>query len=234
MREKEKKCLVLEIERISYDDAFELQKKLVSARLNNEIEDTLLLLEHDPVFTANRKETFQNILVPSEILDQEGIQVCRTDRGGDVTYHGPGQVVGYSIMDLKEQGRDLHRYIRNVEQVLIDTLREYGIEAGRDTRHPGVWAGREKIAAIGIAVKNGWITMHGFALNADPNMNHFKLIVPCGITDKGVTSMAALLGRPVERTELNSRLIAHYAEIFKRRPQKVADAERFIREQLKK
>ncbi|MCX5896061.1 MAG: lipoyl(octanoyl) transferase LipB, partial [Proteobacteria bacterium] len=220
----------LEIERISYDDAFELQKKLVSARLNNEIEDTLLLLEHDPVFTANRKETFQNILVPSEILDQEGIQVCRTDRGGDVTYHGPGQVVGYSIMDLKEQGRDLHRYIRNVEQVLIDTLREYGIEAGRDTRHPGVWVGREKIAAIGIAVKNGWITMHGFALNADPNMNHFKLIVPCGITDKGVTSMAALLGRPVDRGELNSRLIAHYAEIFKRRPKKVAYVKKFIHE----
>jgi len=230
MSGEKKKCLILEIERISYEEAFELQRRLVAARLKNHIEDTFILLEHDPVFTANRQETFQNILAPSEILTQEGIEVCRTDRGGDVTYHGPGQIVGYSIMDLKEQGRDLHQYIRNMEQVLIDTLAEYGIGAGRDKKHPGVWVKNEKIAAIGIAVKNGWITMHGFALNVDPNMDHFRMIVPCGITDKGVTSMAALLGRPVDRGELHEQLIYHYGKIFKRTPEKLTDIKEFIRQ----
>ena len=230
MSGEKKKCLILEIERISYEEAFELQRRLVAARLKNHIEDTFILLEHDPVFTANRQETFQNILAPSEILAQEGIAVCRTDRGGDVTYHGPGQIVGYSIMDLKEQGRDLHQYIRNMEQVLIDTLSEYGIGAGRDKKHPGVWVKNEKIAAIGIAVKNGWITMHGFALNVDPNMDHFRMIVPCGITDKGVTSMAALLGRPVDRGELHEQLIYHYGKIFKRTPEKLTDIKEFIRQ----
>jgi lipoate-protein ligase B len=230
MSGEKKKCLIWEIERISYEDAFELQRRLVTARLKNQIEDTFILLEHDPVFTANREETFQNILAPSETLAQEGIEVCRTDRGGDVTYHGPGQIVGYSIMDLKEQGRDLHQYIRNMEQVLIDTLAEYGINAGRDPKHPGVWVKNEKIAAIGIAVKNGWITMHGFALNADPNMNHFRMIVPCGITDKGVTSMAALLGKPVERSELHEHLIYNYGKIFKRTPEKLTDIKEFVRQ----
>ena len=232
MSGEKKKCLILEIERISYEEAFELQRRLVAARLKHQIEDTFILLEHDPVFTANRQETFQNILAPSELLAQEGIEVCRTDRGGDVTYHGPGQIVGYSIMDLKEQGRDLHQYIRNMEQVLIDTLAEYGIKAGRDTKHPGVWVKNEKIAAIGIAVKNGWITMHGFALNVDPNMDHFRMIVPCGITDKGVTSMAALLGRPVDRSELHEQLIARYGKIFDRTPKKISDFRKFVQEKL--
>jgi len=230
MSGEKKKCLILEIERISYEEAFELQRRLVAARLKNHIEDTFILLEHDPVFTANRQETFQNILAPSELLAQEGIEVCHTDRGGDVTYHGPGQIVGYSIMDLKEQGRDLHQYIRNMEQVLIDTLAHYGIGAGRDRKHPGVWVKNEKIAAIGIAVKNGWITMHGFALNVDPNMDHFRMIVPCGITDKGVSSMAALLGRPFDRGELHEQLIYNYGKIFKRTPEKLTDIKEFIRQ----
>ena len=230
MTGEKKKCSVLEVERIGYNDAFELQRKLVSARSNNEIEDTLILLEHNPVISVPSTQTLDNILVPRETLEQEGIEVCRTDRGGDVTYHGPGQVVGYSIMDLKEQGRDLHRYIRNVEQLLIDVLQEYSIEAGRDSKHPGVWTGNKKIAAIGIAVKNGWITMHGFALNVNPDMNHFTMIVPCGITDKGVTSMAEKLGTPVDRAALHERLIAHYAKIFHRAPQKIADVKKFIHE----
>jgi lipoyl(octanoyl) transferase len=232
MAAEKKKCLVLEVERICYNDAFELQRKLVSARLNNEIEDTLILLEHDPVFTVPSTQTLNNILVPTEILSREGIEVCRTDRGGDVTYHGPGQVVGYSIMDLKEQGRDLHRYIRNVEQVLIDTLKDYGIAAERDPKHPGVWTGNKKIAAIGIAVKNGWITMHGFALNVNPDMNHFTMIVPCGITDKGVTSMAEKLGSPVDRRALQKKLIRQYAKIFDCAPQQITDVKKFIQKKL--
>jgi lipoyl(octanoyl) transferase len=229
---EKKKCLVLEVERICYNDAFELQRKLVNARSNNKIKDTLILLEHNPVITVPSTQTLDNILVPQAILEQEGIEVCRTDRGGDVTYHGPGQVVGYSIMDLKEQGRDLHRYIRNVEQLLIDTLQDYGIAAERDPKHPGVWTGNKKIAAIGIAVKKGWITMHGFALNVNPDMNHFTMIVPCGITDKGVTSMAEMLGASVDRAALQKKLIAHYAETFDRSPQKIENVEKFMQEKL--
>ena len=213
-----KECWILEIDRIEYKEAFELQKKIVDARSKDEIKDTFILLEHLPVFTANRKETFQNILVSKELLEKEGIEVCRTDRGGDVTYHGPGQVVGYNIMDLKGRGKDLHAYIRSIEQLLIDTLADYGIESGRDKEHPGVWVGSEKIAAIGIAVKRGWITMHGFALNINPNMDHYKMIIPCGISDKGVTSMSAVLGRHVGLQEVKSRVACYYGKIFNLRP----------------
>ena len=167
-----KECWILEIDRIEYKEAFELQKKIVDARSKDEVKDTFILLEHFPVFTANRKETFKNIVASKELLEKEGIEVCNTNRGGDVTYHGPGQVVGYNIMDLKGQGKDLHAYIRSMEQLIIDTLTDYGIKSGRDKENPGVWVGSEKIAAIGIAVKRGWITMHGFALNINPNMDH--------------------------------------------------------------
>ncbi len=205
---------VLDIDRIGYNEAFDLQKKLVDARSRDEIKDTFILLQHLPVFTANRESTFKNILAPQELLAEQGIEVCKTDRGGDVTYHGPGQITGYIILDLKRHGKDLHAYIRNVEQLLIDTLAEYGIASGRDPKHPGVWIGNEKIAAIGIAVKSGWITMHGFALNVHPNMNHYKMIIACGIVDKGVTCMNAVLGREVDINEVKQRLVKQYALIF--------------------
>ncbi|MCX5901628.1 MAG: lipoyl(octanoyl) transferase LipB [Proteobacteria bacterium] len=205
---------VIDIDRIGYNEAFELQKKLVDARGRDEIKDTFILLQHSPVFTANREATFKNILAPQEILAEEGIEVCKTDRGGDVTYHGPGQITGYIILDLKRHGKDLHAYIRNVEQLLIDTLAEYGIASGRDPKHPGVWVGSEKIAAIGIAVKSGWITMHGFALNVHPDMSHYKMIIACGIADKGVTSMNAVLGREVDIKEVKQRLVRQYGLIF--------------------
>ncbi len=211
----------LNIDRIGYEDAFVLQQKLVDARSRNEIKDTFILLEHRPVFTANREETFKNIIAPREVLSKEGIEVCKTDRGGDVTYHGPGQVVGYNIMDLKEQGRDLHTYIRKMEQVIIDTLDEYGIKACRDTKHPGVWVGTEKICAVGIAVKSGWITMHGFGLNVNPNMDHYNMIIACGIVDKGITSMSTLLGKTVNIAEVKTKLVAHYGKIYNCMPKKI-------------
>lgn len=210
---------VIDIDRIGYNEAFDLQKKLVDARSRDEVRDAFILLQHNPVFTANREATFKNILAPEEVLAEQGIEVCKTDRGGDVTYHGPGQITGYIILDLKRHGKDLHAYIRNVEQLLIDTLAEFGIASGRDPRHPGVWVGREKIAAIGIAVKKGWITMHGFALNVHPDMNHYKMIIACGIADKGVTSMQAVLGRQVAINEVKQSLVAHFAEIFSTVPQ---------------
>ena len=212
---------VLDLNKIGYEDAFRLQRKLVDARLKGVVGDTLLLLEHPPVFTGNREETFQNILASEDKLRQQGILVCKTDRGGDVTYHGPGQIVGYSIMDLKTQGRDLHVYIRNMEQLIIDTLAEYGIDGKRDKEHPGVWVGNEKIAAIGIAVKRGWISMHGFSLNIDPNMDHFKMIIPCGIQDRGVTSMRSIIGGPVNLGEVKRKIVNHYGEIFNLKPKKV-------------
>ncbi|MFC1591007.1 lipoyl(octanoyl) transferase LipB [Thermodesulfobacteriota bacterium] len=212
---------VININRIGYEEAFDLQKRLVSARARDEVKDTFLLLEHNPVFTANREATFQNILAPESVLEEAGIEVCKTDRGGDVTYHGPGQITGYSIMDLKSQGRDLHLYIRNMEQMLIDTLADYGIESGRDKQHPGVWVGNEKIAAIGIAVKTGWITMHGFALNVHPDMNHYKYIIACGIVDKGVTNMQKILGTDVCVREVKARLKQHYGTIYNREPHEI-------------
>ena len=212
---------VIDIDRIGYTEAFDLQKKMVDARSRDEIQDTFILLQHNPVFTANREATFKNILAPDAVLAEKGIEVCKTDRGGDVTYHGPGQITGYIILDLKRHGKDLHAYIRNVEQLLIDTLAGYGIDSGRDPKHPGVWVGREKIAAIGIAVKSGWITMHGFALNVKPDMNHYKMIIACGIVDKGVTSMNAVLGREIDINEVKQRLIAQYAKIFYAEPKKI-------------
>lgn len=214
--------LVLELDQIGYMEAFDLQKKLVDARSGGRVGDILILLEHPPVFTANRDTTFKNILVSDEVLAQQGIEVCRTDRGGDVTYHGPGQIVGYIIMDLKHRGKDLHRYIRDVEQLIIDTLSDFGIESSRDPDHPGVWAGRDKVAAIGIAVKSGWITMHGFALNVNPNMAHYNLIIACGIADKGVTSMKSLLGREIEIQTVRDRLSANYAKLFSANMNKIS------------
>ncbi|MEI6127178.1 MAG: lipoyl(octanoyl) transferase LipB [Pseudomonadota bacterium] len=219
---KKRESLVLYIDQLSYGDAFDLQKKLVDGRSRNTIQDTFILLEHLPVFTANREVTFRNILAPQEVLALEGIEVCKTDRGGDVTYHGPGQIVGYNIMDLKNYEKDLHAYIRNVEQLLIDTLRDFGIDSGRDTKHPGVWVGNDKIAAIGIAVKSGWITMHGFALNVQPNMDHYRMIIACGIADKGVTSMHKILGREISIQEVKACLVRHYEKIFNLTTKKIS------------
>jgi len=212
---------VLLIDRIRYNDAFELQKKLVAARAKDKIKDIFILLQHNPVFTANRETTFRNILAPEEVLAAEGIEVCKTDRGGDVTYHGPGQITGYLILDLKQYGKDLHAYIRNVEQLLIDCLFRYGIDSGRDKKHPGVWVGHEKIAAIGIAVKSGWITMHGFALNVNPNMDHYKMIIACGIADKGVTSMRRLLSRDIAIEDVQRKLVSAYEKIFNVKTRKI-------------
>lgn len=213
---------IIDIDRIGYTEAFDLQKKLVDARGRDEVQDTFILLQHNPVFTANRESTFKNILAPDAVLAEHGIEVCRTDRGGDVTYHGPGQITGYIILDLKRHGRDLHAYIRKVEQLLIDTLSRYGIASGRDPKHPGVWVGREKIAAIGIAVKSGWITMHGFALNVQPDMKHYQMIIACGIADKGVTSMSAVLGRQVDIAEVKKRLVDEFARTFETAPKRIS------------
>ena len=217
-----KEAFILNLDTVPYEEAFALQKRLVTMRSQDAICDTLILLEHPPVFTVTRKATLNNILASPDELEDKGISLCKTNRGGDITYHGPGQIVGYPIMNLKDHGKDLHKYIRNIEEIIISLLMDYGISAHRDKANPGVWIEDEKIAAIGIAVKSSWTTMHGFAFNVNPDLKHYSLIVPCGLTNKGVTSLSKLLDTPINMEEVREKLIHHYAEVFKLRTRMVS------------
>lgn len=215
VRENEKKAAwVLQLDILPYDQALRLQEELVVKRREGNIRDLLILLEHPPVVTVTREKTRENIIVPLDRLAKEGIIIAKTNRGGDVTYHGPGQLVGYLIMDLNHYGNDLHDYVHNIETIIINLLKDYEIVAYRDSRYSGVWVNDEKIAAIGIAVKSKWIAMHGFALNVNPNLTHFSYIFPCGIKDRGVTSLAKVLGKAVDKQELRLRLIYHFSNVF--------------------
>jgi len=176
-------CLELGIE--EYGKIFQLQKQLNHARQNGSLPDTVILLEHHPCFTVGRRGGIGHILVSNQFLDQEGIRVYETDRGGDITYHGPGQLVCYPILDLNGFGCDVHGYARRMEETLIRTLESFGIAAGRKEGYPGVWAGAAKIGAEGIAIRH-WVTMHGVSLNVCPDLRHFSFIVPCGISTLGV------------------------------------------------
>ncbi|MFN8096140.1 MAG: lipoyl(octanoyl) transferase LipB [Vicinamibacteria bacterium] len=199
--------------RVSYARGLELQERLVAERQQGVIPDQLLLLEHDPVFTLGRNARSENVLFPADLLRQRGYDVFETGRGGDVTYHGPGQVVGYPILDLSPDRRDVHRYVRDLEEVMIRTCAAYGIEAGRIEGLTGTWVGREKIGAIGVRISR-WVTSHGFAFNVSTDLSAFQLIVPCGIRDKGVTSLERRLGRPVPLDEATDRLASAFAEVF--------------------
>ena len=199
--------------RVPYAEGLELQERLVAERQKGAIPDQLLLLEHDPVFTLGRNARSENVLFPADLLRQRGYDVFETGRGGDVTYHGPGQVVGYPILDLSPDRRDVHRYVRDLEEVMIRTCAAYGIEAGRIQGLTGTWVGREKIGAIGVRLSR-WVTSHGFAFNVSTDLSAFQLIVPCGIRDKGVTSLERLLGRPVALAEATDRLASAFAEVF--------------------
>ncbi|MFP4375613.1 MAG: lipoyl(octanoyl) transferase LipB [Spirochaetales bacterium] len=186
---------VRDVGRMRYQDALDLQFELVDKRREEEIGDTLLLVEHPPVITMGRKATEKDILVPNGVLEAAGAEVHRITRGGEATYHGPGQIVGYAIINLYNHQRKLRQFVERMEEVFIHLLGEhYGIEAGRDDVHRGVWVGDEKVTAIGIAVTRA-ITMHGFAFNVAVDLSHFGWIIPCGIRDKGVTSLEQLLSR---------------------------------------
>jgi lipoyl(octanoyl) transferase len=201
--------------RVPYAEALALQRSLVDDRRAGVIGDTLLLLEHPHVLTLGVRGDGgrAHILATAEVLAARDIGVFETGRGGDITYHGPGQLVGYPIIDLNPGRRDVHRYVRDLETVLIRTAADYGIQAGRIEGLTGVWVGDEKLAAIGVRIAR-WITSHGFALNVTTNLDHFKLIVPCGIADRGVTSLERLLGRPVATTEVENRIIEHFNNVF--------------------
>jgi lipoyl(octanoyl) transferase len=187
----------------------------VARRQAGTVADHLLLLEHDPVFTLGRNARPENVLLPAEALRARGFDVFETGRGGDVTYHGPGQVVGYPILDLGPDRRDVHRYVRDLEEVLIRTCADHGIEAGRVEGLTGAWVGREKIGAIGVRIAR-WVTSHGFAFNVSTDLAAFDLIVPCGIRGRGVTSLERLLGRTVPLDDVMDRLTWHVAAVFER------------------
>ena len=198
---------------VPYEQAWALQKQLAEARRAEFIPDTLILLEHPHVYTIGRSGTRDHVYLTDDELTKRGITCLAVDRGGDVTYHGPGQLVGYPIFDLGETP-DVGRYLRNLEGCLIDVLADFGVVAGRLEGYTGVWIGdKKKIAAIGVKVSQG-ITTHGFALNVATDLNLFDHILPCGIPDKGVTSITAELGRAPDMEAVEEAVIAHFSERF--------------------
>ena len=204
-------CRLLELGRLDYGKALELQQRLVSERKQGLIPDQLLLLEHPHVITLGRNGHMRNLLADGDVLSRAGISFYPTDRGGDITYHGPGQLVGYPILDLREWKRDVVAYVRAVEQVIIDTLADYGIAAERIPKLTGVWVEDRKIAAIGVHISR-WVTSHGFALNVSTDLSYFQYIVPCGLT-KPVTSMERL-GAHATLAEVSGTLAAHFGRVF--------------------
>jgi lipoyl(octanoyl) transferase len=206
-----RRCELRELGRIGYGAALELQERLVRDRKAGLIPDQLLLLEHPHTITMGRNGSMENVLAGEDILARAGIGFHPTDRGGDVTYHGPGQVVGYPIMDLREWKRDVGAYVRGVEQVIIDALADFGISAGRIPKLTGVWVDGMKVAAIGVHISR-WVTSHGFALNVSTDLDYFRYIVPCGLT-KPVTSMRQL-GSAAGMDEVARSLAAHWGRVL--------------------
>jgi lipoyl(octanoyl) transferase len=212
----------LEVRRLGvvpYDEALAMQRALVEDRRAGRIPDLLLLLQHPPVITLGVKGDGgrANVLATAARLSELGIGVHETGRGGDVTYHGPGQIVGYPILDLRPDRCDVHRYVRDVEEVMIRVCADYGLHAGRIPGLTGAWLGAEKIGAIGVRISR-WITSHGFAFNVSTRLDHFQLIVPCGITDRGVTSLDKATGGAVPIPDVEDRLVGHFAAVFARTP----------------
>jgi lipoyl(octanoyl) transferase len=200
---------------ISYAEGLELQKRLVEQRKAGQIPDQLLLLEHPPVITLGVKSRNDrsNIVAAAATLEAEGVEIFETGRGGDITYHGPGQLVGYPIIDLKPDRCDVHHYVRDVEEVMIRIAAAFDVRAGRLPGLTGAWVGDEKLAAIGVRIAR-WVTSHGFAFNVNTSLDHFSFIVPCGINDKGVTSLRKLLGRAVPMVEVEDAAETAFREVF--------------------
>jgi lipoyl(octanoyl) transferase len=208
-----RELIVQRLGQVPYARGLELQEHLVAERQANRIPDTLLLLEHAPVFTLGRNARQEHLLLGEADLRARGFDVVECGRGGDVTYHGPGQIVGYPILDLSPDRCDVHRYVRDLEDVMIRTCGDYGLDARRVAGMTGTWIGEEKIGAIGVRIAR-WVTSHGFALNVSNELEPFALIVPCGIRDHGVTTLARLLGRDVAIDEAAGRLTRHLADVF--------------------
>ncbi len=206
-----RKCQFRDLGRMAWKDAYALQQELVSLRKEGRIPDQFLIVEHPHVITMGRNGHQENLLASEEVLERAGVQFHQTDRGGDATYHGPGQIVGYPILDLREWKRDVVAYVRGIEQVIINALAGFGLEAGREQGMTGVWIGGRKVAAIGIHISR-WVTSHGFALNVETDLSYFQYIVPCGLT-KPVTSMRRE-GSRASRAEVVEALAGALARVF--------------------
>jgi lipoate-protein ligase B len=212
-----KSCLIVELDLTGYSDAWALQKRLVAARKANAIEDVLLLCEHPHVITLGRSGKREHLLASEHVLRQKGVELHATDRGGDITYHGPGQVVGYPILNLGAIRRDVVWYVRMLEEAMIRATAEFGVSAGRLEGKTGIWVRtaptEEKLAAIGVHISR-WVTSHGFAYNVSTDLRFFDLIVPCGIADRKATSLEKILSRSMERKEVAPQLVKHFGEVF--------------------
>jgi lipoyl(octanoyl) transferase len=204
---------------ISYAEGLELQSALVAERQAGAIDDVLLLLQHPHVLTLGVKarESREHVLATPARLAELGVELHETGRGGDVTYHGPGQIVGYPIISLKPDRCDVHKYVRDLEETMIRVVGDYGFDAGRIDGLTGAWVRAEKIGAIGVRIQR-WVSSHGFAFNVNTNLDYFRLIVPCGISDRGVTSLEKLTGRTLPTPEVEERLVSHFCSIFDRIP----------------
>ena len=198
---------------IGYKEAWDLQHELLQQRKDKKINDVFLMLEHPHTYTLGKTADKNNLVGSKEYLEKNKISIFEIDRGGDITYHGPGQLVGYPIISLNEWQNDTHKYLRALEEVLILTCKDYGLETGRKEKYTGVWIENRKIAAIGIKISN-WISMHGFAFNVNTDLSLFNGIIPCGISDKEVTSLAKELGREISLPEVKEKLLKIFKEIF--------------------
>jgi len=210
-------CHIVELGLIGYGDAWALQKRLVAARKANAIKDVLLLCEHPHVITLGRNAKREHLLASEHVLKQKGVELHATDRGGDITYHGPGQIVGYPILNLGAIRRDVVWYVRMLEEAMIRATAEFRIAAGRIEGKTGIWVRtattEEKLAAIGVHISR-WVTSHGFAYNVSTDLRFFDLIIPCGIADRKATSLEKILGRNIERKEVAPQLVKHFGEVF--------------------
>lgn len=215
-----KKIKIINLGRMDYQEALDIQEKLVAERQAGEGMDTLLLVEHPPVLTLGRRGKLDNIVVSEEFLRANNIKVYEISRGGDITYHGPGQIVGYPVMDLRNHGRDIKDFVWRIEETFIRLLDEqYNIKAVReDNKYTGVWIDDKKITAIGIGVKK-WVTMHGFAFNVNTNLDHFNWIIPCGLADRGVISLEKILGEPQDINRLNDLVARYFCQVLNLEPE---------------
>ena len=225
-------CLIVDLGLISYTDGYALQQRVVAARKAGAIEDVLLLCEHPHVITLGRNGKRENLLASEHVLRQKGVEFHATNRGGDITYHGPGQIVGYPILNLANMKSDVHWYVRTLEQGMIRASSDFGVTAFRIPGKTGIWvetegqdgANEQKLAAIGVHISR-WVTSHGFAYNVATDLRYFDLIVPCGISDRKATSLEKLLSRSVSLSEVKPRLVAHLAELFALSPRALSREE---------
>ena len=205
--------MIFDLGLIDYEECYKIQKDMVRRRRSGEIEDSIILAEHNEVFTIGRTGQMDNVLIPNDMLFASGLKVLRVDRGGDVTFHGPGQLVAYPIIDLKDTGRDLHSYLRNLEEAAILFLNDYGVDGERVGGKTGVWVSGKKIASVGVGASN-WVTFHGMSVNINCSLNFFSMINPCGMKDVEMTSLARIKGQEIRMTNAKNNITKHLKEIF--------------------